>query len=103
MTKQMTADEIFRAADAAHQQVRPGVCSCGREFFNRGRRSRQMWLNHRIYEEALLRPKNAAECERHAHDRRGACLLDVTDEETIALFKRMTARASRRGAKKAAE
>lgn len=45
-------------------------------------------------------------CKEHAHDRHGACLPEITDKETIALFKRMNARAAgrvKRAAKKAAE
>lgn len=52
MMDKPTHNEVFRTTNEAHQQVRVGVCSCGREFFSSGRHNRNMWRTHRIYEEA---------------------------------------------------
>jgi len=57
MAEEEPRDEVFEAANEAHQQVSPGVCSCGREFFSAGRHSREMWKAHRIYEETQLRQR----------------------------------------------
>ena len=63
MAKMTDTDKVFEAVSKAHWQVRAGVCSCGREFRSAGRRSRQMWLSHRIYEETQLRQEVSSDGE----------------------------------------